>query len=216
MTSERNFISKNLTVNGTEIYVYVGSVTVLKGSLTITFEPNEKKIMEEGLINFFSLLKQDQLEGPNDVTLAVQGKNFEFNMSYLAKISTVFKDLSTNCSSGDKKIPITNDVTTVQTMETFQKILVQKSVELQEITVDLLKFANFYDIQPLVKFCGDHLGSKINTENVLEIAMAADLVDHEELFKKTAYFLKLNPEIDMNSLKNNPEFGVKLFLAMRK
>ena len=204
--------------NAKRLYTKVGAdyVTFLKGSFTITFEPNEKKIMEEGLINFFSLLKQDQLEGPNDVTLAVQGKNFEFNMSYLAKISTVFKDLSTNCSSGDKKIPITNDVTTVQTMETFQKILVQKSVELQEITVDLLKFANFYDIQPLVKFCGDHLGSKINTENVLEIAMAADLVDHEELFKKTAYFLKLNPEIDMNSLKNNPEFGVKLFLAMRK
>ena len=81
-----------------------------------------------------------------------------------------------------------NDVTTVQTMGTFQKILVQKSVEPQEITVDLYKFANFYDIQPLVKFCGEHLGSKINKENVLEIAMAADLVDDEGLLKKAAQF----------------------------
>ena len=122
-----------------------------------------------------------------------------------------------NCSSGDKKITITNDVTTVQTMETFQKILVQKSVEPQEITVDLMKFANFYDIQGLVKFCGEHLGSKINKENALEIAMAADLVNDEGLFKKAAQFLMLNPGIDMkNSVKNNPEFGAKLFLAMRK
>ena len=122
-----------------------------------------------------------------------------------------------NCSSEDKKIPITNDVTTVQTMETFQKILVQMSVEPQEITVDLMKFANFYDIQGLVKFCGECLGSKINKENALEIALAADLVNDEELFKKAAHFLKSNPEIDMkNFLKNDPEFGAKLFLAMRK
>ena len=44
-------------------------VTFLKGSFTITFEPNEKKFMEESLINSFSILKQDQLEGSNDVTL---------------------------------------------------------------------------------------------------------------------------------------------------
>ena len=122
-----------------------------------------------------------------------------------------------NCSSGDKKITITNDVTTVQTMETFQKILVQKSVEPQEITVDLMKFANFYGIQGLVKFCGDHLGSKIKKENVLEIATAADMVDHEGLLKKAAQFLMLNPGDYMKNFpKNNPGFGDKLFLAMTK
>ena len=117
-----------------------------------------------------------------------------------------------NCSSGDKKITITNDVTTVQTMETFQKILVQKSVEPQEITVDLMKFANFYDIQGLVKFCGECLGSKINKENALEIALAADLVNGEGLLKKAAQFLMLNPgNYKKNFLKNNPGCCVKLF-----
>ena len=96
MISEENFISKELTPystgyseiskisNAEFICVKVASVTFLKGSLIITFEPKEKKIMEEGLIN--ALLKQDQLEGPNDVTLIVQGKEFEFNMSCLANI----------------------------------------------------------------------------------------------------------------------------------
>ena len=117
-----------------------------------------------------------------------------------------------NCSSGDKKITITNDVTTVQTMETFQKILVQKSVEPQEITVDLMKFANFYDIQGLVKFCGERLGSKINKKNALEIALAADLVNGEGLLKKAAQFLMLNPgNYKKNFLKNNPGCCVKLF-----
>ena len=61
-------------------------VTILKGSFTITFEPLDEKLLKEKLINSFSLLKQDQFEGPNDVTLDVQGKEFEFNMSCLAKI----------------------------------------------------------------------------------------------------------------------------------
>ena len=120
-----------------------------------------------------------------------------------------------NCSSEDKKITITNDVTTVQTMETFQKILVQKSVEPLEITVDLYKFANFYDIQGLVKFCGEHLGSKINKENVFEIALAADLVNGEELLKKAAQFLMLNPgNYRENFVKNNPGCSAKLFQSM--
>ena len=203
-----------MSENGTEIYVNVGSVTFLNGSLTIKFEPNEKKIMEQGLINSFSLLKQDQLKGPNDVTLVVQGKEFGFNKACLAKISSMFKDWFESCSS-DKKIPVKNDVTTVQTMETFQKILVKKSVEPQEITVDLYKFANFYDIQPLVKFCGEHLGSKINKENVFEIALAADLVNDKGLLKEAAQFLTLNPgDYKKNFLKNNPECVVKLFQSL--
>ena len=187
----------------------------MKGSFTITFEPLDEKLLKEKLINSFSLLKQDQLKGPNDVTLTVQGKEFEFNMSCLGIISSVFKDLFRNCSSGEKKIPIKNDVTTVQTMETFQKILVHKSVEPQEITVNLYKFANFYDIEPLVKFCGDHLGSKINKENVFEIALAADLVNGEGLLKKAAQFLMLNPgNYKKNFLKNNPGCCVKLFQSV--
>ena len=127
----------------------------------------------------------------------------------------MLKNLFTNCSSGDKKIPITNDVTTFQTMETFQNILVKKSVEPQEITVDLYKFANFYDIQPLVKFCGEHLGSKINKENVFEIALAADLVNDKGLLKEAAQFLTLNPgDYKKNFLKNNPECSAKLFQSL--
>ena len=179
-------------------------VTFLNGSFTITFEPMDEKLVEESLINSFSLLKQDQLESPTDVRLVVQGKEFEFNMACLAKISPMFKNwfefrcanvsgkvslkpcLKEALVSGDKKIQITNAVTTIQTMETFQKILVQKSVKPQEITVAMYKFANFYDIRPLVKFCGEHLGSKINKENVLEIALAADMANDEALLKKAA------------------------------
>ena len=88
-------------------------------------------------------------------------------------------------------------------------------MEPQEITVDLMKFANFYDIQPLVKFCGEHLGSKINKENVFEIALAADLVNDKGLLKEAAQFLTLNPgDYKKNFLKNNPECVVKLFQSL--
>ena len=76
----------------------------LKGTFTITFEPRIEKIVEEKLINCFSLLKQDQSKGPNDVRFVVQGKEVEFKMDLLAKISPMFKDLFDNCSSGEKKL----------------------------------------------------------------------------------------------------------------
>ena len=200
----------------------VKNIAFLKGSYTITFEPMDEKLLEEKLINSFSLLKQDQLEVPNDVTLVVQGKEFEFNMSFLAKISPMFKDLFENCSSLDRKIPITDGMTTLQTMVTFQKILLQKTVEPQDITMDLYKFADKYNIQPLVKFCGDPLGLKINNENVLEIALAADMANDEALLKKAATFLMANTDGNdlKNFLKNNPGFGdrlvARLFLATMK
>ena len=198
----------------------VENVAFLKGSYTITFEPMDEKLFEEKLINSFSILKQDQLEDPKDVRLVVHGKEFEFNMSCLAQVSPMFRDLFQNCTK-ENKIPIADGITTLQTMVTFQKILVHKPVEPQEITMDLYKFADKYNIQPLVKFCGDHLGLKINNENVLEIAMVADMANDEALLKKAATFLMMNPGIDMkNFLKNNPGFGdklvAKLFLAMRK
>ena len=81
--------------------------------------------------------------------------------------------------------------------------------------MDLLKFANFYDIQPLVKFCGVHLGSKINKENVLKIAMAADLVDHKGLLKNAAQFLMSNPgDYVKTFLKTNPGCCAKLFQSL--
>ena len=119
-------------------------VKFLKGSFTIRFEPMDEKLVEEKLINSFSsLLKQDNLEGPNDVRLVFEEKEFEFNMSCLAIISPMFKDLFENCP-GENKIPISNDVTTLQTMETFHKLLAKKSVLPQDITINLYLFADKY------------------------------------------------------------------------
>lgn len=227
--SKDNIITECSTKDSRKIpnakYLYANvsdqTTTFLKGSFTIKFEPKYEKLVEEKLLNSFSLLKQDQVKGPNDVKLVFQGKEYEFNMSLLTKISSVFKDISEHHTSlVGEKIPIMNernDATTLQTMETFHKILVQKSVEPQEITVDLYIFADKYDIKPLVHFCGEYLGSKINKENVLEIAVAADRADDEVLLKKAATFLLSNPcEKFHEFFKKNPDFAKNLFLSKLK
>ena len=190
--------------------------TFLKGSFTIKFEPLGEKLLEEHLVNSFSLLKQDHLNGPNDVNLVFQEKEFEFNMSCLSKISPVFKDMF-ELLSGEMNIPISNDVTTLQTMETFHKLLAKKPVLPQDITVNLYLFADKYDIKPLLHFCGEYLGPKINMENVLEIALAADRADDEVLLKKAATFLMSNPcEKFHKFFKKNPDFAKNLFLSFLK
>ena len=53
----------------------------LKGSYTITFEPKEKKLLQENIFNSFSLLKLESFNGQNDVKLVAQDQELDFDMS---------------------------------------------------------------------------------------------------------------------------------------
>ena len=103
----------------------------------------------------------------------------------------------------------------IETIQTLQNILDKNSVKPEQITLDLYKFADKFDIQPLVRFCGDYLGTEINMENVFETALVAHLVKDDSLLKKIAVFLTKNstPEVK-NFFKNNPECSAKLFQSM--
>ena len=172
----------------------------MEGNFEITFEPLERKLVEENITNAFSLLKLDQSKIPKDISWTVQGKKFDFNMNLLAVISPMFKELFENCT-GSKEIP-NDDFISSQTVETFKKILEQSTEEPIEITLDLYQFADKYHIQPLIKVCGDYFVNKIDTENVLEISRIANMVGDDPLLKKAAAFLKVNPEV----ARDNPQF----------
>ena len=127
----------------------------------------------------------------------------------------MFQEMFQHCSSNDgtKEIPMEN--VSIETIQTFQNILDKNSVKPAQITLDLYKFADKFDIQPLVRFCGDYLGTEINMENVFETALVAHLVRDDSLLKKIALFLtrNSNPEVK-NFFKRNPEIGSKLFESM--
>ena len=153
-----------------------GQLDFLKGSYIITFEPNEKKSLQENVINSFSLLKLESFKGQNDVKLVAKDQELDFNMSSLEKISPFFKDMFENCP-GEKKVPMID--CEPQDIEVLQKILNQHDLAISDITVGLFEFADKYQIEPLLRICGDHFGKNITKENMFEVALIANMVNDD-------------------------------------
>ena len=82
-----------------------GQIDFLIGSYTITFEPDENKLLQENVCNSFSLLKLESFKDQTDVKLVAKDQELDFDMSSLAKISPFFKDMFENCP-GEKKVPM--------------------------------------------------------------------------------------------------------------
>ena len=81
------------------------------------------------------------------------------------------------------------------TIETFKKILFTKDVQAiqkKDISVELLMFADKYQIIPLFKLCKDHLIKNVNRENLYPLIKSADLLDDEDFIKPIAHYILQN------------------------
>ena len=74
-------------------------------------------------------------------------------------------------------------------MEVFLKFLYTDELKPENINASLLMAANKYDFKQLVNLCVKHFESTINTENVMEIAVAAYLVENDQLLQKASKFI---------------------------
>ena len=193
---------------------FTGKLEFLKGSFTITFEPTDEKILDENFKNTFNLMELETFKSPKDIKLVVEGREFEFNKACLAGISSFFRDTFENYP-GETKIPMIE--CSVQDVGIFKNILDKKCLKSEQITVDLFKFADKFEIQPLLKICRDYFGRNIKKENMFEIALIANMVNDDCLMKKVAYFFSINRGKDVDDfLNNNPNCGLRLFKAMMK
>ena len=190
----------------------------IEGKITITFEPSDKKMFETNLINYFNILtfKPGTTTHPNDIKLVVQEHEFEFNRACLAQISSAFREMFENCTSMEGNLPIPDE--SIQTFQTFKNILDGNSIGPQEITLDLFKFADKFNIQPLVKACGDYFAKKINKKNMFELAIIANRVEDGHLMKKlaTLFISMTNDDATKDFVQNNPECFSKLMQSMFK
>ena len=184
----------------------------MKGSFTITFEPTEIKLLQENVFNSFSLLKLESFKGKNDVKLVAKDQELEFDKSSLAKISPFFKEIFENCP-GENKVPMIDSEP--QHMQVLKNILDEHLLNPEEITVGLFKFADKFQIEPLLRICGDHFGKNIEKENMFEIALIANTVNDDYLMGKVAKFFTMNRGDDvLIFLKNNPECSARMFQSM--
>ena len=65
-------------------------------------------------------------------------------------------------------------------------------IEEKDLNVDLMLFANQYNIKILVDLCRDKLEKYFTKENIIEIVDAAFKTDDEKLLKRAINFIQLN------------------------
>ena len=142
------------------------------------------------------------------------------------KFSDVFENMLTNPNFKESQngiIVIENDEissTSPETIETFKNILYQKIVNYDDLDVDLMLFADRYNIKPLVKICSEELGQSLRKKNLLKVVDAAFKLNDDELLKKAMTFVKWNMKRFENDadwkefVQSNPERNSKMFQLM--
>ena len=196
-----------------------------KADITFEFEPSPKMIYREKFkshVNSFLVFKPDG-KG-EDFQIVCQGKKYGFNKSNLSNISPVFERMLTNPNFKEYKDDFTEiKNTNPKTIEAFKNIMsLDYCIEKEELSVELLTFADKYQIHPLYKLCQEHLCTAISKENLFDVIKAAHYIKDEELMAKSAEFIagnhgtfdiKENPEWK-EFCKKNPECGFEILNLM--
>ena len=189
-----------------------------KGDITVKFEPGSQMILKEKFKNFVNshlVFKSDEKE--ENFQIVCQGEAYGFNKSILCKISPVFERMLTNPGFSENKDGLTEmKNTNPKTIEAFKNILSLDYIEKEELSIELLVFADKYDIAPLYKLCQDYFCTAISKENIYDVIKAANDTKDDELMSKAAEFIKMNPgTIEENPewddfFNRNPECGIKI------
>ena len=78
------------------------------------------------------------------------------------------------------------------TIKGFERLLNCHIIKEKDLNVDMLLFADRYNIQPIVHLCLKHLKRNISKENFVEIAKASDLINNMDLLHAVANFISKN------------------------
>ena len=131
------------------------------------------------------------------------GEYFYFNKTLLSLVSEVFQKMLQGNSKEARENCVEISDFSPDTIRTFEKFsFSSEKIKPEEITVELLMFANKYFMKPLETKCKNYFVSILNKNNLLDFIKAAYDIDDEEMLKVGAnYFSKYK-----NELKESEEF----------
>ena len=174
---------------------FTGKFTSIKGFFEIEFKPSTQIERKQELKN---LLYKDTFGSHNknpDFTILCQDKSFQFNKRNLCFVSKVFQKMiesSYTQESKSDKVEIIDF--NPEVVEAFNRVMFQNDESLDEndLTVELLMFANKYCVLTLVKFLTNHLSESLTMHNIYPVIIGAYLTDNDELLKKALKFIQNN------------------------
>ena len=182
-------------------FLITGEITLKFDFITTVLSKKTQKVS-----NFKSLLCENAFEsfdGKKDFTIVCQGNEFHFNKTLLSMISEVFeKMIQESYSKEARNNSVEIDDFSLNTIKAFQRVAFEsEDVKDEDLTPDLLLFAQKYFILPLIKKCKKHLLDSLTCENIFEIITVAYLIDDNDMLKTASKFFSRN----YDELKNTEE-----------
>lgn len=168
----------------------------------------------------FSILKPPM--GNFDCDIIADGKHFMFHKSYLGQLSEVFQKMfehsgtvehqtgKVNCKGFSKK-----------TVKKFHNLLYKQNLIKEDITTELMKFADKYMINTLYSFCLEHFRDHVTEPNLIELIKMGTFKNDDLLLKCCAEYIRTTHKRQFFKTKEwttftakNPECTTKIMNSM--
>ena len=189
----------------------------ISGKITGKFTPSDGYNLKEMMTRTFL---SNELREAEDFTIICQDQFFKFSKQYLSMISPVFKNIMKNTYIESQNDAVKIEDTEPEIIQAFRNVLYHHSISGNDLTPQLLMFADRYQIEPLISICRNKLVKTLSKENFVDVIQAAYWTSDERLLKCGVEFVvqnlgtfKNNPEYDI-FLKEHPDFSVKIINMM--
>ena len=132
-------------------------------------------------------------EDSGDITIVCDNEKFPCHKFILSARSDVFKTMLSMPNSKEQLDGIIKiDDVSAQTMRTFLKFMYKDELEITEIDCNLLIAAEKYNFTKLFNICLKQVTKMIKADTVMEIIIAAYLIDNELLLQEASKFIFKN------------------------
>ena len=196
---EEKFSEKNDNASvQNELYLdepILGNYTSIKSQINLLIKASKSSTKNNQMQNFVSILSHEaisQFVQDNDFSMICQEEEFKFNKYLLSMISEVFARM---IQASNSKEALSNSMViddfAPDTIRAFQRVAFgNEEIKDEDLTPELLMFAQKYLIKPLVTKIKEKLMASMTNENVFDVIKVAYLIDDEDMFKEACKHLK--------------------------
>ena len=143
--------------------------------------------------------------GKEDFTIICKDQKIKFEKQLLVNVSAAFRGmLESPWSEESKNGYVEIKEVKPETILAFKNLLINDNgFKKKDLNVEIMIFADRYDIKALFNLCVKHLDSfDVNNENIFDTIQALCLIKHETFFKKGILLLKKH----YGALKQDPRW----------
>ena len=176
-------------------------IVSIRGWITLTFEADENIDLRDRIESDFSILKMPKQ--PEDFRIICEDQEVSFNRNFLTRISDVFQAmLESPYTLEFQRSFVKMENVSLETVQNFKRILCDGVMDKEVLNVDMLMFADRYNVQPLVKLCKNEVMINVTKNNVIDVIRASEALNDENLLKAAVDFLSIH----MGTLEDDPEW----------